>query len=115
MRDLEQPPFSIDVARDAGRTVLSLRGELDIATVGELETAISEGLAGGEQLVVDLRELEFMDSTGVRALVSGHAAAQEGDGSLVIVRARTGTEVDRVIDISGIAGALGMVDEPPGA
>jgi anti-anti-sigma factor len=115
MRDLEQPPFSIDVARDDGRTVLSLRGELDIATVGELEKAIGDGLAGGERLVVDLRGLEFMDSTGVRALVAGHAAARDGDGSLVIVGARPGTEVARVIEISGIASALGMVDEPPGA
>jgi anti-anti-sigma factor len=114
MGDPEQQPFSIDVARDDGRTTLGLSGELDIATVGELETAISDGLAGGGQLVVDLRGLEFMDSTGVRALVAGHAAARDGDGSLVIVRARPGTEVARVIEISGIAGALGMVDEPPG-
>jgi anti-anti-sigma factor len=117
MGDPEQQPFSIDVAQDDGRTTLGLSGELDIATVGELETAISDGLAGGGQLVVDLRGLEFMDSTGVRALVAGHAAARDGDGdgSLVIVRARPGTEVARVIEISGIAGALGMVDEPPGA
>jgi anti-sigma B factor antagonist len=114
MEDLEQQPFSIDVAKRDGRTVLSLAGELDIATVGELETAIGDGLAGGDELVLDLRGLEFMDSSGVRALVSGHAAARDGDGSLVIVCARAGTEVARVIEVSGIAGALGMVDEPPG-
>jgi hypothetical protein len=33
----------------------------------------------------------------------------------VIVRAPQGSEVDRVIDVSGIAAALGMVDEPPAA
>jgi anti-anti-sigma regulatory factor len=54
-----------------------------------------------------------MDSSGVRALVAGHQAAQQGGGSLVIVRAPEGSEVDRVIDVSGIATALGMVDEPP--
>jgi anti-anti-sigma regulatory factor len=54
-----------------------------------------------------------MDSSGVRALVAGHQAAQNGGGSLTIVRAPRGTEVDRVIDVSGIATALGMVDEPP--
>jgi stage II sporulation protein AA (anti-sigma F factor antagonist) len=113
MRDFEQPPFSIEVAERAGRTVLNLTGELDLATVGELEDAISGRLDAGEDLVVDLRHLEFMDSSGVRALVAGHAAAREGSGSLVIVRAPRGTEVDRVIDISGIATALGMVDEPP--
>jgi hypothetical protein len=49
----------------------------------------------------------------VRALVAAHQSAQDGNGSLVIVRASRGTEVDRVIDVSGIAAALGMVDEPP--
>jgi anti-anti-sigma factor len=113
MRDFEQPPFSIEVAEQAGRTVLNLSGELDLATVGELEDALKQRLDAGEDLVVDLRSLEFMDSSGVRALVAGHQEAQSGGGSLTIVRAPPGTEVDRVIDVSGIATALGMVDEPP--
>jgi anti-sigma B factor antagonist len=115
MAEFEQPPFSIDVARQGDRTVLTLSGELDLATVGELEDAVNGRLREGEELVIDLRSLQFMDSSGVRALVAGHAAAQEGGGSLVIVRAPHGSEVDRVIDVSGIATALGMVDEPPAA
>jgi anti-sigma B factor antagonist len=113
MAEFEQPPFSIDVARQGDRTLLSLSGELDLATVGELEEAINGRLEAGEEVVVDLRPLEFMDSSGVRALVAGHQAAQQSGGSLVIVRASQGSEVDRVIDVSGIATALGMVDEPP--
>ena len=49
----------------------------------------------------------------MRALVGAHQSAQDGNGSLVIVRASRDSEVDRVIDVSGIATALGMVDEPP--
>jgi anti-anti-sigma factor len=113
MAEFEQPPFSIDVAQQGERTYLSLSGELDIATVGELEEAINGRLEAGEDLVIDLRSLKFMDSSGVRALVAGHAAAQEADGSLLIVRAGEGSEVDRVIDVSGIGSALGMVEEPP--
>lgn len=115
METFEHPPFSIEVAQQNDRTVLSLTGELDIATVAELEDAINARLGAGETVVVDLRGLVFMDSSGVRALVAGHAAAQEAKGSLIIVRAAKGTEVDRVVDISGIAGALGMIDEPPAA
>jgi anti-sigma B factor antagonist len=113
MADLEDAPFSIDVAQVDGRTVLELTGELDLATAPELEEAISARVGAGEPVVLDLRRLEFMDSSGVRALVAGHNAAKEAGGSLVIVRAASGTEVDRVIDVSGIAGALGMVEEPP--
>jgi anti-sigma B factor antagonist len=113
MREFEPPPFTIDVAQQGERTFLNLSGELDLATVGELETALSDRLGDGEHVVVDLRGLAFMDSSGVRALVGAHQAAQDGDGSLTIVRAPRGNEVDRVIDVSGIATALGMVDEPP--
>jgi anti-sigma B factor antagonist len=115
MAEFEQPPFSIAVEQQGDRTVLNLSGELDLATVGELEDAINGRLEAGEDVVVDLRSLAFMDSSGVRALVAGHAAAQEADGSLLIVRAQPGSEVDRVIDVSGIASALGMVEEPPSA
>jgi anti-sigma B factor antagonist len=113
MTDLEDPPFSIGVARLNGRTVLELGGELDLATAPELEDAIRARVGAGESLVLDLRRLDFMDSSGVRALVAGHGAAKEAGSSFVIVRAPEGTEVHRVIDVSGIAGALGMVDEPP--
>jgi anti-sigma B factor antagonist len=113
MRDFEQPPFAIEIEQRAGRTILNLSGELDLATVGELEDALTQRLDSGEDLVVDLRSLQFMDSSGVRALVAAHAGAQNGSGSLLIVRPERGSEVDRVIDVSGIASALGMVDEPP--
>ena len=113
MREFEPPPFAIDVAEQDERTLLTLSGELDLATVGELEAALASRLDAGENVVVDLRGLAFMDSSGVRALVGAHQAAQECDGSLVIVRPPQGSEVDRVIDVSGIATALGMVDEPP--
>ena len=113
MREFEPPPFAIDVAEQDERTLLNLSGELDLATVGELEAALASRLDAGENVVVDLRGLAFMDSSGVRALVAAHQLAESGQGALTIVRAPRGNEVDRVIDVSGIATALGMVDEPP--
>ena len=113
MKEFEPPPFAIDVAQQGERTLLNLSGELDLATVGELEGALTERLSAGEDVVVDLRGLAFMDSSGVRALVAAHQLAESGHGALTIVRAPRGNEVDRVIDVSGIATALGMVDEPP--
>src|ERR1044071_3812867 len=113
MREFEPPPFAIDVAEQGERTVRNLTGELDLATVGELEAALASRLDAGENVVVDLRGLAFMDSSGVRALVGAHQSAHDRNGSLVSVRASQGSEVDRVIDVSGIATALGMVDEPP--
>lgn len=115
MAQIEPPPFAIEVQQEGSRTYLTLSGELDLATVGQLEEAIASRLTAGEDVVVDLRALAFMDSSGVRALVSGHANAQDGGGSLTIVRPARDSEVDRVIEVSGIGPALGMVDEPPPA
>ena len=71
-----------------GACTSSLRGELDLATAPELERLLEE--RGGDEVVVDLRALEFMDSSGVRVLVAGHALAGREGGRLAIVRPRAG-------------------------
>jgi anti-sigma B factor antagonist len=108
----EPPPFAIVQARDDERLTLSLSGELDLATAPQLEEAALPAIREGGHVVVDLRALEFIDSSGVRVLVAGHAAAQLSGGRLTIVRAAEDSPVDRVIAISGIANALDMVTEP---
>ncbi len=92
--------------------MLTLRGELDLATASELENAALPVIRDGGSVVIDLRGLEFIDSSGVRVLVAGHAAARLSGGMLTIVRAPTDSAVDRVIAIAGITEALDMVDQP---
>lgn len=107
------PSFELAVADDGGRTTFTPRGELDLATVPELEDKVLGALASPDaQVVLDLRELAFMDSTGVRAVVAAHKAAQESGASLRIVRPPRESAVSRVIEISGIHEALGLVDAP---
>jgi STAS domain len=54
--------FAISTSEQGGRTVVSLRGELDLATAPQLEQVVTERLAAGDEVVLDLRELAFMDS-----------------------------------------------------
>jgi anti-sigma B factor antagonist len=108
----DPPPFAIDQAQDDDRLLLTLRGELDLATAPELETAALPVVRDGGHVVVDLRTLEFIDSSGVRVLVAGHAAARLSGGRLTVVRAAHDSPVGRVIAIAGIDDALDMVDEP---
>jgi anti-sigma B factor antagonist len=61
------PTFSVDVTTDDGWTTVAVAGELDLATADELSGAVRAGLAGGA-VRLDLREVTFMDSAGVRAL-----------------------------------------------
>lgn len=104
------PPFELNVDDDGRRVLVVLRGELDLATAEELEDAVLPVLRDGRHAVVDLRALEFMDSTGVRVLVSAHMAAQEHGGRFSLLGGLDGTPVHRVLEISGLDAVLEIVD-----
>lgn len=102
--------FSVDTTEAEGRLVVTARGELDLATAPALEEVLLPALQGGGSVVLDLRPLEFMDSTGVRVIVAAHVASGESGGSLVLVRTDPAGPVGRVLEISGLDGILEFVD-----
>jgi anti-anti-sigma factor len=104
-------PFSLTVVEDNGRVVIAVRGELDLATAPQLEDTVLPVVRDGRDAVIDLRELEFMDSTGVRVMVAAHLAAQEAGARLAVVRSQRGSAVHRVLEVSGLDGVLDMVDD----
>jgi anti-anti-sigma factor len=108
------PPdeFSIAASDRDGRAHLTLRGELDLATAPELEQLVNELLDGGQEVVVDLRALEFMDSSGIRVLVAAHARAGRSGTRLFVVRPASGTAVAKIVEVSGLDGELNIVDDP---
>ena len=106
------PSFAIQVVKSDHTTHLRPAGELDIASTPALEEAIAEATAQpGASLVLDLRELTFMDSTGLRTLAQTNARAEPGGFSLAIVRGPR--QIERVLEISGLGALLPLVDEPP--
>ena len=105
MADLD---FDLTVGRDeSGAYRLTLRGELDLGTAERLEQALAD--AEGEVLL-DLRGLTFMDSTGVRVLLE--VAEQRNSELRMIVPA--GGEVRLTIEETGIAPLLPLVDAETG-
>jgi anti-sigma B factor antagonist len=104
--------FSISAVDGDGRAVVTVRGELDLATAPELETALLERLDAGHEVVLDLRELQFMDSSGLRVLVTAHTRAADGGPRFAIVRPLAGSEVAKILEIAGIEQQLDVVDEP---
>jgi anti-anti-sigma factor len=104
-------PFAIRIDQDAGAVLVQLEGELDIATTpkvdGELRRIESDG-AG--VIVLDLRGLTFMDSTGLRLLVTADARAREGGHRLAIVRGPG--PVHRVLEITGLHNRLDLISDP---
>jgi anti-sigma B factor antagonist len=86
MRNVIEGPgitkFSIESRPRRDRVVVAVTGELDLATVGRVEQEISELYARGfDAVVLDLRALTFIDSTGLRLLVRLDALSRDGDGS----------------------------------
>jgi anti-anti-sigma factor len=106
------PSFGIQVIRNGGATRIAPAGELDIATTPALEQAIAEATdAPGAALVLDLRELTFMDSTGLRTLAQTNARAEDEGFTLSIVRGSS--QIERVLEISGLGALLPLIDAPP--
>ena len=106
------PPeeFAISAHEGDGRAYMTLRGELDLATAPELEGLVTERLDAGQEVVVDLRGLEFMDSTGLRTIVVAALEAERAGGSLALV---AGPEpVMRVFDVTRMRERLTFVDPP---
>jgi anti-anti-sigma factor len=82
---------------DGGR-VFSLRGELDASTCGTLTQRLIG--APGSLIVVDLRDLSFMDSSGLGAIHRARRKALKEGGTLVVCR--PSPMVTRVLEITGL-------------
>lgn len=108
----EQPPgFAVSAEEHDDHVHVIPRGELDLATASELERHLRERIEAGGRVVLDLRELAFMDSSGVRVLVTAHRDAEAHDSAeLTIVSPGERSPVSRVLSIAGITEQLGMVD-----
>jgi anti-anti-sigma factor len=105
-------PGNFDVAthRQGAALVVGPRGEIDLATVGLVRDAVERDRQSGEKLVLDLREVGFMDTSGLRYVLElVDRAAREGfEVSLV----RGPAAVQRVFEVSGLEPRLPFVDDP---
>lgn len=106
-----QNNFDVDV-RDADRAVvIGVTGELDLASSPALEQELENGPPSrAEVVIVDLRQLEFMDSTGLSVLVRAHQRATEKGQQFVVVRGPQ--QVQRLLSLTGVADRLTLVDSP---
>jgi len=94
-----------------GRLDASLSGEIDLSTVAEIESRLQQGLeADPELLVIDLREVTFLDSSGLRLLLRLDERQRGRQGRLVLVRG--GRRVERVFELTGADEHLSFVSDP---
>ena len=108
-RRLSSSPFSVTIEQRDGEVRVALAGELDISTAQQLEDDLKRVESERPELIVlDLRELSFMDSTGLRLLILADQRAKEDARRLAIGR---GNEmIQRVLRLTRLDERLEIVD-----
>ena len=103
--------LEVDISRREGAVEARLTGELDLSTVADLEEQMRSALDEAPPLIVlDLREVTFLDSSGLRLILRLDRAQKEEGRRLTVVRG--GRRVDRVFELTGAAEELQLVDDP---
>ena len=122
MLDAQVPSHSIAAAANAPSPTLvcswtdggldaawvHVAGELDVATVPHLERTLREPQVQARLVVLDLRDLDFLDSFGARALVNHALRARQAGRRLVLLRGPA--NVDRILTLAGCSWDLEIGD-----
>ncbi len=98
-------------AEHDGAVRVALAGELDMASVPRVDRVLRRAQHDAELVVLDLRELWFMDCSGAHLVVEADRRARLAGGRLLIVRGPA--QVDWFFGLIGLDRRLELVDEPP--
>src|SRR5690242_987027 len=103
-------PFSVQRSDRDHAVVMALGGDLDLVAAPELEELLQASAVSGARVVVDLRALEFIDSSGLAVLSRAAAAAQSEGWELSIV-ASTSSTVQHIFTVSGMTDVLPFIED----
>ena len=105
-------PLSVNEHEESGVRVIEVAGELDIATAPRLCARLDANRAGRRpRLLVDLTDVDFCDSTGLRALLGAASEVRAHGGRFAIVCPPSG-DVARLLEIVGAGEWMAIHDDP---
>lgn len=103
--------LEIEVAQDGGTAVIKLHGELDLASAPAFTAQLEEtGTRAPTAVVIDLTELEFMDSTGLRSILMAHERCDENGQRFAVIPG--GRQVARLLEIARVEEHLNLISSP---
>jgi anti-sigma B factor antagonist len=102
------PGFSVDVHREGGALVVAPSGELDLAAVERVRRALRDARRASV-VVLDMREVSFIDSAGLQLVLEEHRRAERGGVELRIRRGPS--NVQRLFVMTGLFRHLRWADE----
>jgi anti-sigma B factor antagonist len=90
---------------------VTLSGELDIATVPDVDRALRRAWATSAVIVLDLRKLEFLDSSGAHLIMEAHRRIRCAGGRLITVGGTS--DIGWLLTLLGVDRVVELVDQPP--
>jgi anti-anti-sigma factor len=97
--------FTVEVRQAPDRIVLTLHGELDLVGAPRLQSELeSDTVDAAAVIVLDLDDVRFMDSTGLRAVLAAHERTAERGQRLALTPGSP--QVQRLLSIAGVNGRL---------
>jgi len=96
------PEFAVsEESLDAQRHLVAVRGEIDLFTAPELKQVLTEAVEQGKsQVVVDLSETTFLDSTALGVLIGAVKRLRSKEGALAIVN--RDRSIAKTFEITGL-------------
>jgi len=110
----DERPFSVRCEPRAGGVVVAVTGEVDMLTSPALREQLRAPEAQAETVVLDLREVTFMDSSGLGAIVNQHKRARE-HGFRFAVAVGDAAGVERILALAQLTQVLEIVQSPADA
>jgi anti-sigma B factor antagonist len=95
------------VRREPGHVLVTVAGEIDIATVAQLEKQLSALAVAGEVVLADLTQVSFIDAAGLRALGQAAGQAAEHGGRLHVICGRD--HILRLFHLTGLDRRIAVV------
>ena len=105
--------FSVAVHSEGSVEVVVVRGEIDLATADAVRADLRAASEHSGTVVLDLREVEFMDTQGLAVVIEAQQAAADDGRRFAITRAPD--HVHRLFDMIGLTPRLTVVDDPAAA
>jgi anti-anti-sigma factor len=103
--------FEVEIERGEGSAVVRVSGEFDLAATHAVEEALLSVEDGQCRVIVlDLREVSFLDSTGLRTITSADHRARDAGHELRIVRGPE--QIQKLLYVTGMDKILPLVDDP---
>jgi anti-sigma B factor antagonist len=106
-----QEPLSIELREENDRVVVTMQGELDMANAPLLQGSIeSEQLAAAKTVILDLQQLSFLDSTGLRVILAARELCWRRGQEFAVTPGSP--QVQRLLSVTGVGEHLRTIAEP---